>query len=164
MRVSQYWDVMTSSNGNISALLAICAGNFTGHRWIPRTKASDASFYVFFDLRLNRRLSKQRWGRWFETPPHPLWRHCSGDWVIRQLLDMRTSVDIVYTPQRIANVCIHNAEKIKKNNGTQETGLVTTTPALAIGVTSSFRQTNVASVCWRNWYLVFGHDCDTTYS
>ena len=28
-----------------SALLA-------GHRWIPRTKASDAEFDVFFDLRL----------------------------------------------------------------------------------------------------------------
>ena len=37
-----------------SELLAICAG----HRWIPRTKASDARrFDVYFDLRLNIRLS-----------------------------------------------------------------------------------------------------------
>ena len=41
-----------------SALLAICQGI---HRWIPRTKASDAGFGVFFDLRLNKRLSKQSW-------------------------------------------------------------------------------------------------------
>ena len=29
----------------------------------------------FFDLRLNKRLSKQLWGWWFETLPCPLWRH-----------------------------------------------------------------------------------------
>ena len=37
-------------------------------RWIPHTKASDASFEVFFDLRLNKRLSKQPWGWWSEKP------------------------------------------------------------------------------------------------
>ena len=31
----------------------------TGDRWIPLTKASDASFGVLFDLRLDKRLSKQ---------------------------------------------------------------------------------------------------------
>ena len=30
----------------------------------------------FFDLRLNKRLSKQSWGWWFETLSRPLWRHC----------------------------------------------------------------------------------------
>ena len=33
------------------------------------------SFDVFFDLRLNKRLSKQSQGWWFETPSCPLWRH-----------------------------------------------------------------------------------------
>ena len=33
------------------------------------------SFDVFFDLRLNKRLSKQWWGWWFDTLSHPLWRH-----------------------------------------------------------------------------------------
>ena len=45
-------------------------------RWIPHTKASDAQL-VFFDLRLNKRLSKQPWGWWFETPSWSLWRHCN---------------------------------------------------------------------------------------
>ena len=27
---------------------------------------------------LNKRLSRQSWGWWFETPSHPLWRHCDG--------------------------------------------------------------------------------------
>ena len=32
---------------------------------------------------INKRLSKQSWGWWFETLPHPLWRHsygCCGRW------------------------------------------------------------------------------------
>ena len=32
-------------------------------------------FDVFFDLRLNKWVSKQPWGWWFETPSRPLWRH-----------------------------------------------------------------------------------------
>ena len=31
-----------------------------------------------FDLHLNKRLSKQWWGWWFETPSRSLWRHCNG--------------------------------------------------------------------------------------
>ena len=33
------------------------------------------SFDAFFDMRLNKRLSKQSWGWWCETPSCPLWRH-----------------------------------------------------------------------------------------
>ena len=32
----------------------------------------------FFDLHPNKRLSKQSWGWWFETPPCPLWRHSNA--------------------------------------------------------------------------------------
>ena len=58
-----------------SALLAICAGNlpFTGEFLTQRPVTR--SFDVFFDLRLNKRLSKQSWGWWFETPSRPSWRH-----------------------------------------------------------------------------------------
>ena len=37
------------------------------------------SFDVFFDLRLNKRLSKQSWRQWFETRLCSLWRHCNQD-------------------------------------------------------------------------------------
>ena len=36
---------------------------------------SPVSFDVFFVLRLDKQLSKQPWGWWFETISHPLWRH-----------------------------------------------------------------------------------------
>ena len=64
-----------------SALLAICAenspvpGEFSTQR--PVTRSCD----VFSDLRLNKRLSKQSWGWWFETPSHPLWRQCNVVWL-----------------------------------------------------------------------------------
>ena len=53
-----------------SALLAIC----DRYSQRPMTR----SFDVFFDLRLNKRLSKQWWGWWFEMPSGSLWRHCNG--------------------------------------------------------------------------------------
>ena len=49
-------------------------GKFTGDRWISRTNGQ-LRFDVFFDLRLNKRLNKQPWGWWFETPAWSLWRH-----------------------------------------------------------------------------------------
>ena len=69
--------MMTSSNENIFRATGHLCGEFTGHRWIPRTEASDAELWCFLDLRPNERLSKQSWGWWFETPSRPLWRHCN---------------------------------------------------------------------------------------
>ena len=63
--------MMTSSDGNIFRVIGPLCGEFTGHLWIPLTKASDAelrSFGVFFDMRLNKRLSKHSRHQWFETP------------------------------------------------------------------------------------------------
>ena len=39
--------MMTSSNGNIFHVTGPLCGEFTGHRWIPLTKASDAEFWCF---------------------------------------------------------------------------------------------------------------------
>ena len=42
--------MMMSSNGNIFHVAGLLFGEFTGHRWIPLTKASDTeSFESFFD-------------------------------------------------------------------------------------------------------------------
>ena len=70
--------MMTSSNGNISALLALCAGKSPMTGEFPAQRPVTWSFDVFFDLPLNNRLSKQWWGWWFETPSCPLWRHSNG--------------------------------------------------------------------------------------
>ena len=58
-----------------SALLAICAGNSPVPGEFPTQRPVTRSFDVYFDLRPNKRLSKQSWGWWFETLSPPLWRH-----------------------------------------------------------------------------------------
>ena len=65
-----YWDartvrvlaiyMMTSSNGNI----------FRVTQW-------RGALMFSFDLLLNKRLSKQSWGWWFEMSSCPVWRHCN---------------------------------------------------------------------------------------
>ena len=58
-----------------STLLALCAGYSMVTGEFPSQRPVTRSFDVFFDLCLNKRLSKQfkRW--WFETPSSLLWRH-----------------------------------------------------------------------------------------
>ena len=61
-----------------SALPAICAGNSPVTGAFPTQRPVTRSFNVFFDLHLNKRLSKQWWGWWFQMPSRPLWRHGNG--------------------------------------------------------------------------------------
>ena len=70
-------NMMTSSNGSIFRVTGHLCGEFTGHRWIPLTKLSDAELRCSLDLRLNKQLKKQSWGWWFETPSRLSWRHCN---------------------------------------------------------------------------------------
>ena len=60
-----------------SALLALCAGNSPVTGEFPSQRSVTWSFDIFFDLHLNKRLSKQLWGWWFEMTSCPLWRHCN---------------------------------------------------------------------------------------
>ena len=69
--------MMTSSNGNIFYVTGLLCGEFTGPGEFPTQRPVARSFDVFFDLRLNKRLSKQPWGCWFETLSWSLWRHCN---------------------------------------------------------------------------------------
>ena len=81
--------MMTSSNGNIFRVAGPLYAEFTGHLWNPRTKVSGAGLWCFFDLRLNKRLSKQSWGWWSEAPSRSLWCHCNGipkaQWYLRRM-------------------------------------------------------------------------------
>ena len=60
----------------ISTLLAIWTGNSPVPGEFPTQRPVMRSFDVFFDLRLNKWLSKQSWGWWFEMLSCPLW-HCN---------------------------------------------------------------------------------------
>ena len=61
--------MMTPSNENLFRVTV--TGEFSSQRPVTR------SFDVFFDLCLNKRLSKPSRRHWFETPSRSLWRHCN---------------------------------------------------------------------------------------
>ena len=68
---------MTSSNGNIFCVTGPSCGEFISPGEFPTQKPVTQSFDVFFDPSLNKQLSKQPWGWWFETLSWSLRRHCN---------------------------------------------------------------------------------------
>ena len=69
--------MMTSSNGNIFHNTGLCVGNSPVTGDFPSQRPAMRIFDVFFDLRLNKGLSKPSRCWWFETPSRSLWRHCN---------------------------------------------------------------------------------------
>ena len=70
-------NMMTSSNGNIFYVTGPLWGNSPVTGEFPSQRPVMWSFDVFFNLRLNKRVSKQLRPWWFETPSCSLWRHCN---------------------------------------------------------------------------------------
>ena len=71
-----------------SLLLALCAGNSPVTGELPSQRPVMRSFDVFFDLCLNKQLSKQSIHWWFEMALHSLWCHCDveAEWPIYALI------------------------------------------------------------------------------
>ena len=67
----------TTKNYNTITRIGVSAGNSPVSGEFPSQRAVTRSFDGFFDLYLNKRLSKQSRPWWFETPPRSLWRHCN---------------------------------------------------------------------------------------
>ena len=93
--VSLVYDIMTSSNGNFFCVTGHLCGEFSGE--FPTQRPVTRSFNVFFDVRLNKLLSKQWRGWWFEAPSHPLWHHCNESlekytWHTESLIDRKRCV------------------------------------------------------------------------
>ena len=63
---------------HFSAFLSICAGNSPVTGEFPAQRPVTRSFDgFFFNLSMNKRLSKQWWCWWLESPSRLLWRHCN---------------------------------------------------------------------------------------
>ena len=73
--------MMTSSNGNIFRVTGSLCGEFTGTGEFPAQRPVTRSLDVFFDVGLNKWLSKQPWGWRFETPSWSLWRHRNSNYI-----------------------------------------------------------------------------------
>ena len=73
----QTWSWWRHQMEPISALLALCVGNSPVTGEFPSQRPVTRSLDVFFDLRLNKRLSKQSRGWWFKASSCSLSRHCN---------------------------------------------------------------------------------------
>ena len=85
--------MMTSSNGNIFRVTGPLCGEFIGPGEFPPQKPVTRSFDVFLDLRLNKRLSKQWWGWWFETSSWSSLRQCNGSTIVQAMLCCLTATN-----------------------------------------------------------------------
>ena len=74
--------------------MAICAGNSPVPGEFPAQRPVTWSFDVFFDLRLNNWLGKQSWGRWFDTPSCPLWRHSNDMGHVHYMGSITSSIPV----------------------------------------------------------------------
>ena len=124
MRGSAWWCHQMET---LSALLAICAGNSPVPGEFPTQRPVTRSCDVFFDLRLNKRLSKQSWGWWFETPSHPLWRRSNDmkqrEWEAQYELMRPKSVYNTYTwwcaSIVLKTTCNNKYRKVSNISGTK---------------------------------------------
>ena len=98
-----------------SALLALCAGNSPVSGEFPAQRPVTRSFDVFFDLRVNKRLSKHSWGWWFETQSRSLWRHRND--IHCKIIAEPSTTEPDHTLKRVLYQCLyehlsHNAWRI----------------------------------------------------
>ena len=87
-----------------SVLLALCAENWPVTGEFPTQRPATRSFDAFFDLRLNKRLSKQSWGWWFEMPSCSLWRHCN----VLQSLMTEILGSMLINRGQVKHLCVSN--------------------------------------------------------
>ena len=101
-----------------SALLALCAGNSPASGEFPTQRPVTWSFDIFFDLGLNKRLSKQSWGWWLETLSSPLWRHrnepksflhwllLGGLWDSSKVIQFDCRTVMFFLPHQTSDICL----------------------------------------------------------
>ena len=63
-------NMMTSSNGNSFRVTGHLCGEFTGHRWIPHTKASGALMFSLIYARINSWVNNREAGDLRRHPTH----------------------------------------------------------------------------------------------
>ena len=78
--------MMTSSNENIFCVTGLLCGEFTGHRWIPCTKASDAELWCFLWSAPKLTVEQTLETLVFGTPSSSLWRHCNDQIQLSQYI------------------------------------------------------------------------------
>ena len=110
--------MMTSSNENIFRITWFCAGNWLLTGEFPSHRPVTWSFDVFYDLRLNKQLSKQSWGWWFEMPSRSWWCHCNAiSHIVLQCKNViLKKLSLLVAPQVVSDVTTSGAASYKNFN------------------------------------------------
>ena len=74
--LSSFWSMMPLSIGNIFRVTGPLCGSPVNS---PHKGQWRGALMFSLICALNRRLSKQSWGWWFETQSSSLWRHCDAN-------------------------------------------------------------------------------------
>ena len=111
-------------HGNIFRITRHLWGNSPIPGEFPAQRPVTRSFDLFFDLRPNKRLSKQSWSRWFDTPSRPSWRHRNDnmpefcclrsqglDLNLHFFVTIKTKIYILAVSYPIRSYCDTNREK-----------------------------------------------------
>ena len=94
----EWWSHQTET---CSALLAFCAENSPVTGEFPAQRPVTRSVDVFYDPRLNHRMSKQWRRRWFETPSYSLWHHCNGASMLQLIIPVNRQFLQAYNKNNI---------------------------------------------------------------
>ena len=87
------------------ALLSLWEGNSPDTGGFPSQRPVTRCFDVFFDLRLNKQLSKKSERRWFETSPRSLWRDRNTLYYGRQYVITQKVKNMKYIPEMPNLLC-----------------------------------------------------------
>ena len=91
--IDPFYHVIMMTPSNIFRVTGPLWGNSSVTNEFPLQRPETQSFDAFFDLRLNKRSSKQSGRRWFQMPSRSLWRHCN-DWLRYNAIVPSTSHNI----------------------------------------------------------------------
>ena len=155
-----------------SALLAFCAENSPSPGEFSAQRPVTRSFDIFFDLHLNKQLSKQSRGWWFETLSGSLRRQCNDfPLFFQEPPEPDTQVSRTQADSDVENMAATNTAddtKTKVGAHSNESGIVTFHQNDDISV--SVLNAGIYALCktmyrWlsdRLWYLQHKCDGDTT--
>ena len=121
----------------------------------PIQRPVTRSFDVFFDLRLNKRLSKQWWGWWLETPSRPSWRYCNVMPRIN-ILSISYKTALEWIPKDIADASSTLVQVVVRQQAiTWTTVDQVLWRHLALGAVTNVRHSELVQWDRSNWWPMF---------
>ena len=135
------------------ASLGLCAKIHRSPVNSPSQRSVTRGFDVFFDLHLNKRLGKQSWGWWFETPSRLLWRHCNDRISRHSMTKMRLTPSILISG--IYHVSNRVIKHITCNQLWHSVGVIPQEPLICAAPQQMCTDVNISRMVQKTTYLKY---------